>query len=540
MRPDGAVKVLDFGLAKAISPTVSSADVSQSPTITTPSMAEAGIMLGTAAYMSPEQARGTVVDKRADIWAFGCVLYEMLTGARPFEGEGIAETIGAVIRTDPVWSRLPASTPSSVRTVLRRALEKDPKQRVRDIGNVRLALEGAFETAAPQSARPARPPSLGRRIGWLVVGLAALLGAVALIGWRAPDDQGNEPPSMTVSILPPSGMELAFVSNLLSAPALSPDGSAVMYIAGDRSGGRYYVRRLDSLEAKRVPGSESPVAPAFWSPDSTAVVFADWGQQLMKVSLPDGVPQPITQLAEPTRQGSWSDNGTILIGTASGQLLAVPASGGAARAVEVSGMGAGRYTNPAFLPGSEDFLFLFIPADTGKGAGVYLATLRDAQGINPALLLMNPTAAHYTPAGGGRLLFVRDENLYTQKLNRTDRALEGEAELVVQGVGSVPVADVARADFSVARNGTLAWRPGRAALAQLTVFDRQGQPVGTGGSPGLRDLHLPVAGRDTPARDRRKRRLVGGSGPSNSPNITRRHLLVRMVARRIHRAGTQE
>ena len=156
VRPDGTVKVLDFGLAKAMEPTgVASPSVSQSPTITTPAMTQAGMILGTAAYMSPEQARGKPVDKRADIWAFGCVLYEMLTGQRAFDGQGVSETLARVIEREPDWARLPATLSPALRTYIRRCLQKDPRQRVQAIGDVRLALEGAFETAVPQTAAPA-------------------------------------------------------------------------------------------------------------------------------------------------------------------------------------------------------------------------------------------------------------------------------------------------------------------------------------------------------------------------------------------------
>ena len=156
VRPDGTVKVLDFGLAKAMEPTgVASPSISQSPTITTPAMTEAGMILGTAAYMSPEQARGKPVDKRADIWAFGCVLYEMLTGQRAFDGQGVSETLARVIEREPDWARLPATLSPALRTYIRRCLQKDPRQRVQAIGDVRLALEGAFETALPQTAAPA-------------------------------------------------------------------------------------------------------------------------------------------------------------------------------------------------------------------------------------------------------------------------------------------------------------------------------------------------------------------------------------------------
>ena len=180
VRPDGTVKVLDFGLAKAMEPTgVASPSVSQSPTITAPAMTQAGMILGTAAYMSPEQARGKPVDKRADIWAFGCVLYEMLTGQRAFDAEGVSDTLARVIEREPDWARLPTTLPPALRTYIRRCLQKDPRQRVQAIGDVRLALEGAFETAVPQTAAPA-VVAQWRRVA--LAGVAAIIASGAIIG----------------------------------------------------------------------------------------------------------------------------------------------------------------------------------------------------------------------------------------------------------------------------------------------------------------------------------------------------------------------
>ena len=195
VRPDGTVKVLDFGLAKAMEPTgVASPSPSQSPTITTPAMTQAGMILGTAAYMSPEQARGKPVDKRADIWAFGCVLYEMLTGQRAFDGQGVSETLARVLEREPDWARLPNTLSPALRTYIRRCLQKDPRQRVQAIGDVRLALEGAFETSVAQTAGPAGV-ALWQRVG--LVGVAAIIASGAIIGtlvWVATRQAEPTPP----------------------------------------------------------------------------------------------------------------------------------------------------------------------------------------------------------------------------------------------------------------------------------------------------------------------------------------------------------
>ena len=247
VRPDGTVKVLDFGLAKALEPTgAMSPEMSQAPTITTPAMTQAGMILGTAAYMSPEQARGKPVDKRADIWAFGCVFYEMVTGQRAFAGEDITVTLARVVERDPDWAQLPGTLSETLRTYLRRCLEQNPKQRIRDIGDVSLALEGAFERGGSQAAESitAPQPAVWRRA--LPLALAATLGAavVGLVGW-----------SLSPSVEPPPlarlGINTAALP-LLIAPtsgdlALSPDGQRVAYLAAGSEGQQIVLRTMDQL-----------------------------------------------------------------------------------------------------------------------------------------------------------------------------------------------------------------------------------------------------------------------------------------------------
>jgi len=462
IKPDNTVKVLDFGLAKIeASFPVHSED---SPTLSI-AATRAGVILGTAAYMSPEQAKGKPVDKRADIWAFGVVLYEMLTGVRLFQGEDLTETLAAVVKETPDLSKVPPQ----VRKLLESCLEKDPRKRLRDIGDVWRMLDAP---PSPAASRPARPSA------WAA---AAVLAIVAAVGWLRQAPGIGESPGFTLTIVPPNGAQLPDVGNLASAPEIAPDGSAVMF----RASGGLYIRSLDSLTPRLVPGSEAVSNASFWSADSASVVFPIVNQ-LMKVRLPDGAPQPIAPLTQPTRGGSWSDNGTVLI-SAGNQLHAAPASGGELKPVEAPGLAQGGYLNPEFLPGVEDFLFLFVPGDNHDDSAIYLATLRGGKAEDLVLLLKNPTAARFTPEGGGRILYVRNDNLYSQKFSRSARKLEGEAELVAQGVASQPAMNVNRGDFSVARNGAVAWRAGKAALSQITVFDRQGKAIATAGSPGSVD-----------------------------------------------------
>src|SRR4030095_16158706 len=260
LRPDGAVKVLDFGLAKALEPMAApGADATASPTITSPAMMTGvGVLLGTAAYMSPEQARGKAVDRRTDIWAFGCVLYEMLTGRRAFGGEDVTDTLAAVVRSEPAWDALPDGVSASVRTFLRRCLQKNPKQRLHDIGDMRLALEGVFETAAPQVA----PAVAGAQPVWrrplAVAGATAIVAILvtALAAW-----------SLWPTVAPPAvnRFEYALPADQgfrrVGRPvlALSPDGRRVVY----NTGKGLYLRNMGELEARLISGTEEELTTPF-------------------------------------------------------------------------------------------------------------------------------------------------------------------------------------------------------------------------------------------------------------------------------------
>ena len=460
--PDGNVKVLDFGLAKEFRSESANSSPENSPTMAL-SATQAGVILGTAAYMSPEQARGKAVDKRADIWAFGVVFYELLVGAPPFRGDDLAEILASVVKDLPDLNRVPLE----VRRLIGSCLEKDPRKRLRDIGDVWRLMDATPATSVPE-----------KRSGRWAWATAALLGLLAVFGWFRTGKPVSEQQAMTLSIVPPTGLTLRIVGGQGSAPELSPDGSALLFEAK----GRAYLRRLDSLLSQPIPGSEAGSNMPFWSADSTTVVVPGI-PQLTKTRMPDGSPVVVAKLQSPTRGGSWSDQGTILL--AAHSLQTVPASGGELKAVEMpSHLQRGGTSNPEFLPGSEDFLMLFVPDGNPEDAGIYLATLRDGKAVDAVLLLKNQTAAHFTPAGGGRILFVRGDNLYSQRLNRSTRKLEGEAELIAQGVASQPSMTVHAADFSVARNGTVAWRPGTAAVSQVIVFDRQGNQLGATGPVG--------------------------------------------------------
>jgi serine/threonine protein kinase len=459
--PDGKVKVLDFGLAKALDKTHANPTLSNSPTLMSGTIG--GMILGTAAYMSPEQARGRPVDKRADIWAFGLVLYEMLTGKQLFGGEDLTETLASVVKEQPKLD----DAPLQVQRLLRKCLEKDPQRRLRDMGDAWELLETT-------------EPAPHTRKSWIAWTGVAVFAVLALAGWLRPrPETANPATDLILTIVPTSG-SLARAGYYSGTPYISPDGSAVIFYGPSGA----LLRRLNSLDQEPVRGLAVDQDPGFWSSDSKNFVFADGGS-LKKMRLPDGAAEVISKgVVGPTLNGSVSDNGTILFSAESASSALYMSSSGASeiKPVGVTGLGEGVFALPEFLPGSEDFLFLHEAFSTGE-RGIYLATLRDGKTDSPVLLMRNETAGHYTPAGGGRILFVRDDNLYAQRLNRTAKKLEGEPELIQRGVASSPA--YWSAHFSVSRAGVVAWRSGRAGLSQVTVLDRHGSTLGTAGPPVL-------------------------------------------------------
>jgi hypothetical protein len=480
VRSDGTVKVLDFGLAKAMDPVGSAPNVSQSPTITTPAMMTGvGVILGTAAYMSPEQVAGKPVDRRADIWSFGVVLWEILSGRRLFDGDTVAHTLADVLRRSIDFDTLMA--PAPIKNLLRRCLDRDVKTRLRDIGEARVTI-GKY-LADPANGEV--PPEPRRAREWVAWAAAAVLAVLAIVGWLRARPEGSSPTADLAFTIAPAAGGLAPVGDIQATPEISPDGTAVMFY-----GDGVHLRRLNRLIAERVrTGAFTSTADTgfsgegFWSPDSRSFVFTD-GTNLKKMRVPDGALETVTMGVAALIGGSWSHNGTLLVSTPSGP-FAVSAAGGVAKPIDVTGLSFERgfgFFWPEFLPGSEDFLVLSESITGGiDQSEIYLATLRDGRAVDPVLLMQNATAARYTPAGGGRLLFVRNDNLYAQTLNRAARKLEGEPELVQQRVASSPAFHVAH--FSVSSTGVVAWRPGTAGLSQVTIFDRQGREIGTAGSP---------------------------------------------------------
>lgn len=443
-----------------------------------------GVILGTAPYMSPEQAAGTTVDRRADIWAFGVVLWEMLSGRRLFGGETIVHTLADVLRSPIAFD--PVNAPAPITSLLQRCLDRDVKTRLRDIGEARVAITTYLVDPASAIARPPEPtPTRHQWVAWTAT---AIVATVAVAGWfrPVPIPTDANAADLAFSIAPATG-HLAPVGDLHATPEISPDGSAVIFyrdVALGREGGvdgGVQVRQLNGFtqEPIRTGGFRNP---GFWSADSRSFVYTD-GSHLKKIRVPDGAAEILSNDIGTILGGSWSDAGTLLVGAIGKNfgLYQVPTTGGVAKMVD--GLPGAIPGWPQFLPGSEDFLFQASAFFASAEAEIYLGTLRDGHITDAVRLMKNVTAARFTPAGGGRILFVRGDNLYSQKLNRQARKLEGEPELVQQRVASSPAFGVAH--FSVSRSGVVVWRPGTAGLSQVTIFDRHGKEIERAGAPAV-------------------------------------------------------
>jgi serine/threonine protein kinase len=353
--PEARVKVLDFGLAKALSNEAAAGDPSSSPTLTMHGTV-AGVIMGTAAYMSPEQARGAAVDKRSDIWSFGVVLYEMLTGRHLFRGETVSDTLAGVLKTDPDWSALPDETPEAIRKLLRRCLERDRKRRLRDIGDAVMEIDEAQAEPESHAVTAASKPAL-RLFPWIAAALLALaLPAVWLL--RPKPEQHL----LQAEISAPPGQ--TFGTTNLSRYAISPDGSKVAFIATSADGKRpLWVRPLAGSAAIRLSGTEGAIGP-FWDPTSHWIAFGANGS-LQKIEVTGSQAQTLCVASIGGFAGTWNRDGVILFSDASRAIRRVSAAGGSA--VVVLPLDESRKENgqldPQFLPDGRRFLMAALPSN---------------------------------------------------------------------------------------------------------------------------------------------------------------------------------
>jgi len=462
--PDGIVKLLDFGLAKAFTQQKeSSGNAEQSPTLTI-GATEVGVILGTAAYMAPEQAKGKSVDKRADIWAFGVVLYELLTGERLFKGEDVADTLAQVLTKEPQLDRAPAEA----RKLLRRCLEKDPKRRLRDIGEARFLLDDG-RRAAPAPSRV--NPSLAA----VVVVLLGALGILAYIHFR------EKPATAPVVRFSVPGPEKGAWGTWL---ALSPDGRYLGFPATDANGVvRVWLRSLDSVELRPLPGTDG-AGPTilFWSPDSRSAVFSSGGK-IKRVEISGGPPQSLCDAPNATLGGSWNTDGVILFGSNGGPILRVPSTGGTPTPVTRPERERGEtfHSDPIFLADGRHFLY-FRHSGKPENQGVYVGSLdvRAEQQSLKRIEAVDFSPGYAPPRDGGdvgHLLFLRDTFLVARPFNERSLSIAGDAVTIAEHVGT----SISRAFFSVSGNGILAYRGGTGGTSQLTWYDREGHTLGRAG-----------------------------------------------------------
>jgi Tol biopolymer transport system component len=499
VRPDGPVKVLDFGLAKALEPVSARADATASPTITSPAMMTGvGVLLGTAAYMSPEQARGKVVDKRSDIWAFGAVLYEMVTGRRAFPGEDVADVLVAVLSKDPDWTALPPDTPEFVRRLLRRLLQRDRRRRLADIADARLELEDGASAAAG-SGNLSAPVLVERRrwLPWAIAGLFAVVatasGIVALqhLG-EAPEEV--RPLRFTIGRPEDAILTAAFGRRLSTTPqlAVSPDGRYVAFVAMTQNVRSLWLRSLETLEFRRIPGTEEASSP-FWSPDSRLVAFFA-EEKLKKVPIDGGSPTVVTDAGGVGLGGAWNRDDVIVfspgfpLGAGPIQtetaLVRVSAAGGAKSPVTKLDSSRGDLLHgwPSFLPDGRHFVYLAQIGPRGIGVEGRRGELRvgSLDGAESATIANADSAPAYA---SGHLFFWRDGAEFVQPFDPLTRMLTGDPLPIADQVGRDQAAWAPA--FSVSQNGVAVYAQNALQNSRLVWKDRTGRELGTVGDPGL-------------------------------------------------------
>ena len=495
-------------------------------------MTGAGVILGTAAYMSPEQARGKAVDKRADIWAFGCVLFEMVTGRRPFDGEDTTEVLGAVVRLEPNWDALPPDVPPPVRTLLHSCLAKDPRQRVADISIARFVLDKAASLAAPApttSVAPAPSPPRRERLVWIAALAIAAMVIVALAIPTVRYLRQTPPPETRTEIVTPA-------TNRLASFALSPDGRQIVFLASGDGASRLWLRSLATTTAQPLAGTEGAKLP-FWSPDSRSIGFFAAGA-LKRLDVGGGAAQTLAPAISGCG-GTWHPDGVIVFApSTTTALMRVSANGGDAVAVTTLGPRQQSHRAPQFLPDGRRILFYV--QGTPDTAGIYLGAL---DGSPPIRLTPAESSAVLLPpgraAGGFRegewLLWVRAGTLVAQRMEMERTALTGEPILLADGVA----VNESVAAVSVSATGLVAYRTGLDNQRQLTWVDRSGTALGTIGDADRNNLdQSPTVTRwssrsGEPCVAGQRGHLADGQRPHDPRHVRRGYrLFPRVVARR--------
>jgi eukaryotic-like serine/threonine-protein kinase len=448
----GVVKVLDFGIARL-------AIDSQSPAATTMGATGTGMILGTPAYMSPEQARGLAIDKRTDVWAFGCVLYEMLTGCGAFAADTASDSVARLLEREPDWSALPPDVPASIVRLLKRSLHKEVGDRLRDIGDARIEISEALAAPRSEAAAGATPIGSPRRM-WLPIAIGtAALAMVAFGVWRYLGSSATAPPT-------PAAVEfgVTFPDNMLPSfgVAVSPDGRRIA-VGVFGVAAQLWVHSLDKSEMRPLAGTNGASSP-FWSSDNSTVAYSTRGQ-LWSIKVDGGSPLSVAPLKS-VSGGSWDRTGLMLVGS-EGKLFRVPSAGGAPVELRVPAADA-RPMRPIVLPDGRHFIFTAWRRVTGA---VFLAAI-DSDRVTKLLETDSP-AGFAVP---DRLLFVRGATLMTQRLDVSREAMTGEPELVASGISPGQLFGQVQMSVSASDNGVLAFQtPRGGSVGELKWFDRTGK-----------------------------------------------------------------
>ncbi|MGI8783342.1 MAG: protein kinase domain-containing protein [Acidobacteriota bacterium] len=474
---EGSVKVLDFGLAKAFAPDESSANISLSPTITQKSLAD-GVIMGTAAYMSPEQARGKPLDRRTDIWSFGCVLYECLTGGLAFSGETISDVLARILEREPNLNELPPATPNRIHVLLRRCLQKDRNRRLQHIGDARVEIEESLADPAAAAlpvdgALRSRRASRREMIAWAAASLffvAAIVLALTLV-FRT---TSTNPERVSVSIMAPE--KTAFFGAL----ALSPDGRRLAFVGASEGRTLLWLRTLDSVKAQPLAGTDGASLP-FWSPDSRFIGFFANGK-LKKVEFSGGSPQTLCDVTFEPRGGAWSKEGTIVFApNYDSGILQVSSAGGPATPVTRLDPSQQQTSHrfPVFLPDGRHFMY-WARSMKQESSGLYAGSLDSQDTIR--LVAAAASGSYVAP---GYLLFLRDRTLLARPFDASELKFTGDSFPIADDVVRFgEVGPTGYACFSASDNGSLVYWNGGVLATQPTWFDRSGKAQGTLGPPG--------------------------------------------------------
>jgi Tol biopolymer transport system component len=466
--PEGNVKVLDFGLAKAMEGVPTSSTLSHSPTMLSATMS--GAIIGTAAYMSPEQARGRTVDKRADIWAFGCVLYEMLTRKQAFRGEDVTDILTSIVKGEPDWEALPADVPANIRTLLRRCFQKDLKKRTRDAGDVGIEIDETLSAPArPASDSPATIPVLGRGGFFVAIGSLLLVGLVTgFVVWHwKPVPPG---PVSRFTITLPRGQRLAGLDG--TAITFSPDGKRFAYVATTGGPQRLYLRDMDSLEVKPLVGTEGAVSP-FFSPDGQWVGFFTI-DKLKKISTSGGPPVTLARVSEFGRGGSWGTDGNIVFASRFDSELSLVSAAGGGAVQSITNVdrskGEGSHRWPHHLPGTSALLFTVGTGGSWDDARIEIFNPKAGE---RRVLIEGGSDARYVLTR--HLVFVRAGTLMAVPFDLQRLEVRGSPAPFVEGV--LPSPDkTGSAHATISDSGSLAYISGDARVSERTLVwvDRKG------------------------------------------------------------------